>query len=343
MLTSLVNKSLVVYREKEGVERYRMLATIRQYGSDRLTECGENEVLHERHRAYYIALAKKARPQGKDALHWLTLLEIEHDNLRAALDRSFDNPENVEEMLESFTGLMGFWRIRGHFSEGHERMQAALTAESKGRTAARATALIGAANINTSLGRYALSLQQIEEAVAIRREIAEPLLLANALFNYGGELIRQGQFIAARAALEEALALELAHGGTGIGIYGNLATAHFYLGEVETAEPYYAKDLELYRKGNQREWESEALCYLGRIALARADHSTAQQHFVHSLTLCCELAYQPGQLFAVFGFAALADALGQHERAAWLFGAHDALHERIGIHFAPQTSPPMTG
>src|ERR1043166_975181 len=40
-LTSLVDKSLVVYEEKEGKGRYRLLETVRQYARERLEERGE--------------------------------------------------------------------------------------------------------------------------------------------------------------------------------------------------------------------------------------------------------------------------------------------------------------
>ena len=87
LLTSLADKSLVVTEEQNGTTRYRLLETLREYGRDRLRESGDEERRRDRHLAYFISLAEEAEPQlrGADQQAWLDRLEMEHDNLRAAL------------------------------------------------------------------------------------------------------------------------------------------------------------------------------------------------------------------------------------------------------------------
>ena len=55
VLTRLVDKSLV---HLDGLGRYRLLETVRQYALDRLADAGETEVLHERHLAWAGNLAR---------------------------------------------------------------------------------------------------------------------------------------------------------------------------------------------------------------------------------------------------------------------------------------------
>src|SRR5207247_9930900 len=87
LLRRLVDKSLVLYEERQDEGRYRLLETVRQYGRDRLLEAGEAEAVQGRHRDWCLALAEEAEEGlgGKGETTWLGRLEREHDYLRAAL------------------------------------------------------------------------------------------------------------------------------------------------------------------------------------------------------------------------------------------------------------------
>ena len=57
LLTSLVDKSLVVTEEHGEHTRYRLVELVRQYASDKLGESSEADDLRARHRAHYAAIA----------------------------------------------------------------------------------------------------------------------------------------------------------------------------------------------------------------------------------------------------------------------------------------------
>ena len=78
---------MVVEAGEERVPRFRMLEPVRQYGQERLQECGTAERVRERHAGYYLALAQEAEPEleGANQTRWMDRLEAEHENLRAAL------------------------------------------------------------------------------------------------------------------------------------------------------------------------------------------------------------------------------------------------------------------
>ena len=339
LLTSLADKSLVVYVEREGAARYRLLETVKQYATDRLLERGGMEVLRDCHCAYYLTLTRRSQPQGQNALRDLAILEAEHDNIRAALAASFGDPDSVEQMLESMRPLGAFRRIRGYYSEARDSLQAALTAQGKGQTEARASALIAALFINMALGDYEEARRQIEESVAIQRRLDAPLKLSNALMSYGNLLIETGDFTTGRQVLEEGLTLAQAQGGSGMGFYGNIGIALLYSGDYEQAERIFAKEVALNQQAGMKEWEAGGLYNLGRVALARADYDAAHFHFETSLTICGEMDYRPGLLYDFFGFSLLAAAQDQAPRAARLLGAHDALRERLGSRLFPAEQP----
>jgi predicted ATPase/class 3 adenylate cyclase len=93
-LAQLTDKSIVGVHDQGGEARYSMLETLRQYGSERLAEAGEAHVTRRRHAAHFLELAERLEaPAGRSATNWLRRLEVEHDNLRAALDWSLATGE----------------------------------------------------------------------------------------------------------------------------------------------------------------------------------------------------------------------------------------------------------
>ncbi len=88
-LASLVDKSLLRQEEEaEGEPRFGMLQTLREFGLECLADAKEMEATRHAHALYYLRLAKETGPhlKGTAAARWLTRLEQEHENLRAALD-----------------------------------------------------------------------------------------------------------------------------------------------------------------------------------------------------------------------------------------------------------------
>jgi predicted ATPase/DNA-binding SARP family transcriptional activator len=125
LLTSLAEKSLLV-TEGDGVPRYRMLGTIKEYAADRLAEAGESDLARQAHLAYFTELAETAEPHLRRAeqLEWLATLEAEHDNISAAMQGAIAAGDAQAAMrLAAATGW--YWWLGGRRGEGIEMMIAA--------------------------------------------------------------------------------------------------------------------------------------------------------------------------------------------------------------------------
>ncbi len=88
-LASLVDKSLLRQEEEaEGEPRFGMLQTLREFGLECLADAKETEATRHAHALYYLRLSEETEPhlKGTAPARWLTRLEQEHENLRAALD-----------------------------------------------------------------------------------------------------------------------------------------------------------------------------------------------------------------------------------------------------------------
>jgi predicted ATPase/DNA-binding CsgD family transcriptional regulator len=272
-VSSLIDKSLLQRtRPEEHEPRLLMLETIREYGLETLATSGEMENTRQAHAGYFLALAEEAQAEisGPQQAVWLERLEHEHDNLRAALQWSLEQGEadqRVEIALRISRALAGFWKTRGHYSEGRTFLKRVLARSEGNKTSLRAEALNIAAGLAAAQGDYgesemlgqeslAMSRQLedtrnittalfvladvavdkddlhtartlMEEALTLSRELGDKKEVAKALFELGWQAKNQEQYPRARALLEEALAMHRELGDTG-------AIAHtlFQLAEV---------------------------------------------------------------------------------------------------------------
>src|SRR5256885_1835857 len=98
-MTSLLDNSLLHRMDSEGNElRFAMLETIREYALEALAESRELNVAREAHAAYYLRLVEAEQErEGVRQGERLELLELEHDNLRAALRFTLEPAEAGHE------------------------------------------------------------------------------------------------------------------------------------------------------------------------------------------------------------------------------------------------------
>jgi predicted ATPase/class 3 adenylate cyclase len=119
-LGRLIDRSLVVV-DQSGPTRYRMLETIRQYAGERLASAGEVQAMRTRHLAFFLDLALQAEAalRGPEMVPWLRRLDADVDNLRAALEWSFE--ADPDAALRLTVAMMGYWRSRSYGFEAVER------------------------------------------------------------------------------------------------------------------------------------------------------------------------------------------------------------------------------
>ena len=183
-LSLLVDKSLVVADDSQGRTRYRLLETVRQYAQEKLGESGEADAVRSCHRDYYTSLAAAAdAPAGSDYEQRLDQAEMEIDNLRAAFGWSRENSD-IEPALALASSLQPLWLARGRTREGLAWFDTVLTHEvaqdAELAAAVRARALADKALLDTLSGG-ADGLNQAQQALALARDIEDPVVLARAL------------------------------------------------------------------------------------------------------------------------------------------------------------------
>jgi predicted ATPase/class 3 adenylate cyclase/Tfp pilus assembly protein PilF len=338
-LTRLIEKSLVIYEEPgtrtdhgSREARYRLLETVRQYGRERLLETGEAEAVRQRHRDWFLGLAEQSCRSDKslgDAA-WMDLLEIEHDNLRAALDWSQTEGESAQAALRLTAALLRFWGSRGHWAEAQERLAAALSRpDAAGRTTGRAEALRGLAGLACFQGDYTAARSLLEEALSIGRELEDGNGVALTLLNLGDMVQHQGDFREARRFFEEALAVDRALGSRKIE-----AACLCLLGKGAEAEGEYDRARALYGEADTldqlRGHRGQAISQLGALALRQGDTDTARRIFEEDLRVHRELKHVPTISHALYNLGRLALYEGKTEEALGLHRQSLCIRQELG-------------
>ena len=128
--------------------RYRLLETVRQYAAGQLQAQGPAAASTGRtaHRDYYLVLAETVSPHlvARDQAQWLERLDMELDNLRAAIAFSLTQADPAPG-LRLATSLQVFWRCAGTPPKEPMRCGRSSAAGYQGTTLLRAEALAAAA------------------------------------------------------------------------------------------------------------------------------------------------------------------------------------------------------
>ncbi len=127
LLGALVDKSIVSVSFPEGEARYDLLDTVRDYALELLAQDGGLDAVREAHAQYFATLADAARTElrGPGWLQWMRRLELEHDNLWAALTNARDVPDPLVAARLG-AGLGWYFGTAERVSEGRAFMEAAL-------------------------------------------------------------------------------------------------------------------------------------------------------------------------------------------------------------------------
>jgi predicted ATPase/class 3 adenylate cyclase len=123
-LASLVDKSLL----RHDGDRFWMLETIREYGTDQLDDAARDEVI-EHHGAFYEQFATDAELglRGRDGASWLDLVEQELPNLRAAMGRAIERRLGARALTIAI-GVGRYWQARSAATEGRRWLEQSLVA-----------------------------------------------------------------------------------------------------------------------------------------------------------------------------------------------------------------------
>jgi predicted ATPase/class 3 adenylate cyclase len=325
-VASLVDSSLL---KPIGDDRLLVLETIREYGLERLAASARADELGARHAGYCSALAERAyEGRFEDETEWSARLELDHDDLRAAL--GFLEETDPDRALALAGALGWFWLSHGHLTEGRDRLARAVAASSEAGPW-RARALVGLGALAARLGSTDEGRAQVEEGIELWRELDDPAELASALDTLGWLLVYDaGDDPGSLQAFERSLALRRELGdrqGETRALVG-VCQVLVALGEVDRAEALSRELLDL-AAGEPRTVHF-AFHFLADCALIRGDVAEAGRRYRESLRAALPLGDLFETSFEVQGVAMAAAGAGDARLGLLLVSSVETLWESLG-------------
>jgi predicted ATPase/transcriptional regulator with XRE-family HTH domain len=340
-MAALVDHSLLLRVADSAVDepRFRMLYTIREYAIERLNETAEVDRVYEAHAAYYLDLAGRLGPRlsGPDQSVSLARLEQDYANLVAGLSW-FTSSSETERATQFGIGLWQFWWLKGTYAEGraHQEAVAALPA-APGSESARADLYSRVAEFARLQGDFEHARKYHEQSLAISRSLGDRSRMAAQLREIGRLALIEGNFELARSVLDEALALHRAlNDRHGLALVLSFtAELDFVQGDMDSGSRHLMQALELQRIFDDRSGMAVTLQLLGHAAREQSDWSAAELLLRDSLLQFLQAGPDWGVAWGLEGFALLAAARGQAERALVLAGGAASVRESLGLTTTP--------
>jgi predicted ATPase/class 3 adenylate cyclase len=335
ILSRLVDKSLLV-AETEGTQaRYRQLETIREYARGRLIEAGEAKDALRRHRDWFLAMVARAEPeffQGAESGEWLERLDREHDNLRAALQWSLDEPGEAREGLHLAAGMWRFWEIRGHLAEGRVWLESFLQATAGEVSALQADAYTGAGILAFMLGDHAAASALHERSLELHRQVGGPDGIAFAANNLANAAVLSGDYATARQLYETVISWARERGDARILGFAivNMAEAVALDGEPDVAQTQYDEGIAAFREAGDRWAEAFALDSLGVMLARQGRDDEATQLHDQALTISRAIGDERGVARALAHLGDSAAHAGDSERARSLYVESFEIRRALG-------------
>jgi tetratricopeptide (TPR) repeat protein len=265
---------------------------IRQYAQEKLADAGETARCRDRQRDWCIALAETAEPHltEADPAEWLNRLDVEHDNLRAALSWCEENDPLAELRLVGSLGW--FWFIRGYLAEGQKWLEASLGRVSpETPPLLRARALFHAGQLAVFHHDYAAGLRFLQDSVELSRSLGRPGDTAWALTYLGiGLTFQAGERSGerSRSVLEEAAAqFRDLRDSAGLSMALTfLALSKLLLGTEDLpSREQLEENLTIAREGGHKMTIAWALFLLGGLERVKDNFTGASARYEESLAL----------------------------------------------------------
>ena len=334
LLTSLVEKSLVITKTLEnGAYRYQLLETIRHYAKEKLMESGESDVVREYHFQFYYKLSEQAYMENiKKYVHWINQLELEHENIIAALEWVRND---VDKRLQ-LAGVLGwFWTEHAHYILASEYL--------KDSEDCPAEAILTKARAMTSQG-WLLSIlgdpkgmSVIDNSFELWNKLNNNPEKVKSLFLYSTVKSAMGDYEAAQDAATEmkAIAGELNDDYLLLRSRTAQTFVHICRLQVDLAEPLAEQNLKDTIALKDHFMKESNLHFYADCALLRKDYKETERRYSVSMNNLLELDNQIQSCTELQGLIFGLSGQGRYLKALRLQGAVDAKHDEFGVSVVP--------
>jgi predicted ATPase/class 3 adenylate cyclase len=309
--------------------------------------------------------------KGPDQLEWLQRLEAEHDNMRAALGwalgqenvelglrlagalwlfwwmRGYDSEgrrwfeealamegrASIEARAMALAGVGALASHQGDLDRAEEACEEGMELIAPEASEAKLYLLLTMGHIAIEKAEYDKATEVFEESLALSQQLGNGWGRARSLMSLATVIHEQGDLERATKLYEEGMGF-FREQGDKLGLarcLNNLGLALYARGDLGRAANLTEEGVTLLRELGAGADRAVGLCNLGWMALLQKDLGRAADLYEESLVLAWDNGMKPIVLPTLEGYACVAGAQGEAQRAAQLWGAAQTLHEAKGI------------
>jgi tetratricopeptide (TPR) repeat protein len=300
--------------------------------------------VHDRHAAYFLALAKptEAELHGAGQLAWLSRLELRHDNVSAALSWLLQRGQ-PGPALDLVWETWRFWWLHGHAQELARFVDKIFTQSDRLPPRQRALALSGAGFTYFAGGDQVRARRLMKQSLPLYRQAGDRLGMGLTAAALGHLLAADHKTAIAADLLEQTIAQLREMAGEPmteperVQYLLDVALASNFLGQILLSEGENHRAADLFTDGLSAAHNSAdrftilvSLYDLGLSRQAQNDLDDAADLFAQGLSFAAEAGDEPTMAYYLEALADIAARRGQPDRAVTLIAAAKALLEAKG-------------
>jgi predicted ATPase len=281
--TNLVESSMITrVADTNATTRFRLLETLRTYGTERLNEHGDSDTLRSAHTDYFLELVESADVAigERPFVEWMDRIDQCYDDIQQALEWSLEHHPRATT-LRVAPVLQHYWYRTGDAREARRWGLRMLD-----HTEAVPSELAGAAHNAVSFGATILAedpneaIEHAVRAVELHRKSSDQRGLVTALFGRANTALLVGDFDTMRETSREALTVcgEIEYTWGRAGTLGEMAFARFFGGgSLDEARKLAQEAVHLYRQVGDVAGQI-VINPVSAIALQQGDLVTAERY-----------------------------------------------------------------
>jgi predicted ATPase/DNA-binding CsgD family transcriptional regulator len=329
LLSSLLDKSLVIKDDVGGTVCYRMHETMREYARLRLREAGEQDAVERRCADHYVSRCLVFAAEGRYRLvEWLVWMDLEIDNVRAVLRGCMDQ-DDAGRAIHLASCLVWFWVTRAT-TEGVRCLDELLARDVE--PVAHPWAYFVRGFLAVLQSDPAAAVPALERGVVAARAagqfdaLAQSLAMASIAANLAGD--RESS----RRLLDEArvVAGGLDDPGTTLMTYQARALNGFLAGDLDAVRSVAAQGARLSREVGDLYSLDMMLMNQGFAALMSRDLPESERRFAEGLRIARQLDDRLAQCYLLGALGCCAAGSREPRLAAQLLGAMENLRAEVG-------------
>ena len=329
-LSSLIDNNLLRQDEQPGGEpRFTLLETIRAYALERLDQFGAAEEAARHHSEFFLTLAERCEQESLllPTPNWAAY-ERELGNFRSALAWLEARGDAERSVRLSALVPLGRFGLLAEWGEWSDRALPRLPDVSK---PAKARALLTASWVAFSRGDLTSVPLLGEEALLLYRELGDRMHEGLCLFHLSAVAALDDE-ASYQAAVSAATAIfrDLGADMPLLAVLHDDGLRAMAAGDYIRARACMEEALARAKDFGARDEICNGLCDLGVLALYELQPQVALRLFAESLELGLQGSWHLNIAFTVGGIGCALGMLGELTPSARLLGAAEALHERLG-------------